>query len=74
VRPVTEADFSALTRLDLTYPTDRYLHIERSGEVPEMTWTLCWRRRTLAPQAAVYAAPDVEWLTGAYQRAGLFLV
>jgi len=29
VRPAAEADFPALTRLDLTYPTDRYLEVAR---------------------------------------------
>ena len=45
VRPATEADLPALTRLDLTYPTDRYLALERSGEPPEHTFTLRWRNR-----------------------------
>jgi len=31
VRPAAEADLPAIPRLDLTYPTDRVLHLERSG-------------------------------------------
>jgi len=55
VRPATEAHLPALTRLDLTYPTDRVLTLERSGEPPEHTFALRWRNRVPAPMA-VYAS------------------
>ena len=74
VRPAAEADFPALTRLDLTYPTDRYLEVARSGESPELTFALRWRTRHPAHQAAVYANPTVDWLRKAAPRADLFLI
>lgn len=73
VRQATETDLPALTRLDLTYPTDRYLALERSGEPPEHTFVLRWRNR--APERmAVYATYTVEGLRDALSRADLFLV
>ncbi len=73
VRPATEADLIALTRLDLTYATDRYLALERSGEPPEHTFALRWRNRDPAPMA-VYATYTLEGLRQALQRTNLFLV
>ena len=73
VRPATEADLHALTRLDLTYPTDRYLALERSGEAPEHTFALRWRNRVPAPMA-VYATYTVQRLRQALERTDLFLV
>ena len=73
VRPATEADFPALTRLDLTYPTDRILSLARSGEPPEQTFALRWRNRVPAPMA-VYATYTVDRLREAQSRADLFLV
>ena len=73
VRPATETDFPALSRLDLTYPTDRYLALERSGEAPEHTVTLRWRNRVPAPMA-VYATYTVEQLPGAFEKTDLFVV
>jgi len=72
-RPATEADLPALTRLDLTYPTDRYLALERSGDAPEHTFALRWRNRVPAPMAA-YATYKVERLRQAVERTDLFLV
>ena len=44
VRLATEADFEALTRLDLMYTVgDRYLALERSGAEQEPTFSLRWR-------------------------------
>jgi|RhiMetdeSRZDD1v2_1073273.scaffolds.fasta_scaffold1163610_2 ribosomal protein S18 acetylase RimI-like enzyme len=73
VRPATEADLPALTRLDLTYPTDRFLSLERSGEPPELKYALRWRNRVPAPMA-VYATYTVDRLRDALMRTNLFLV
>jgi ribosomal protein S18 acetylase RimI-like enzyme len=73
IRPATEADLPALTRLDLTYPTDRYLALERSGGPPEHTFVLRWRNRVPAPMA-VYATYAVDGLREALARTDLFLV
>ncbi len=43
-RDATEADFEALTKLDLTYTVgDRYLELRRSGTEQELTFSLRWR-------------------------------
>jgi len=73
VRPAAEADLPALTRLDLTYPTDRFLALERSGEPPEHTFALRWRNRVPAPMA-VYATYTLDRLRDALACADLFLV
>ena len=73
IRPATEADFPALTRLDLTYPTDRYLSLERTGDTPEHTFTLRWRSRVPAPMA-VYDTLSIERLCGALEKTDLFLI
>ena len=73
VRPATEADPPALTRLDLTYPTDRILALERSGEPPEHTFALRWRNRVPAAMA-VYATYTIDRLRDALTGADLFLV
>ena len=73
VRPATEADLPALTRLDLTYPTDRVLALERSGDPPEPTFALRWRYRVPAPMA-VYATYTLDGLREALKRVDLFLV
>jgi ribosomal protein S18 acetylase RimI-like enzyme len=73
VRPATEADLPALTRLDLTYPTDRVLALDRSGESPEHTFALGWRNRVHAPMA-VYATYTVKGLHEASQRTDVFLL
>ena len=47
VRAATEADFEALTRLDLTYSVgERYLELEREGAAPELTYRMRWRSGT----------------------------
>jgi ribosomal protein S18 acetylase RimI-like enzyme len=73
IRPATAADFPALTRLDLTYPTDRYLAIQRDGDAPEHTFTLSWRNRVPAPMS-VYDAPTIDKLRHALARTDLFVV
>jgi ribosomal protein S18 acetylase RimI-like enzyme len=73
IRTATEADLPALTRLDLTYPTDRYLALERSGEPPEHTFSLRWRNRVPAPMA-VYDTLTLAKLSGALAKTDLFLV
>jgi ribosomal protein S18 acetylase RimI-like enzyme len=73
VRPATEGDLPALTRLDLTYPTDRFLALERSGDPPEHTFALRWRNRVPAPMA-VYATYTIDGLRQALGRTDLFLV
>jgi ribosomal protein S18 acetylase RimI-like enzyme len=72
VRSAVEADFAALSRLDLTYPTNRYLHIERSGQPPEHTFQMLWRERE-APDA-VYSDYPTDGLTAAQSKVDLFLV
>jgi ribosomal protein S18 acetylase RimI-like enzyme len=71
VRPATEADFPALSRLDLTYPADRYLAIERSGPAPQHTFELRWREHDAPDQT--YNTYTEDWLRDALSRAGLFL-
>ena len=73
IRTAVEADLPALTRLDLTYPTDRYLALERAGDPPEHTFSLRWRNRVPAPMA-VYDTPSLDKLRGALERADLFLL
>src|SRR2546425_13033756 len=73
MRPATEADLPALTRLDLTYPTDRILALERSGETPENVFALRWRNRVPAPMA-VYASYTIDRLRDALSHADLLLV
>jgi ribosomal protein S18 acetylase RimI-like enzyme len=73
VRPATEADLPALTRLDLTYPTDRILSLARSGEPPEHTFALRWRNQVPAPMA-VYATYTMDGLREALEQTDLFAV
>ncbi len=73
IRAATEADLPALTRLDLTYPTDRFLAIDRSGDPPEHTFVLRWRNR-LPTTMAVYDELSLQGLRRALSRADLFLV
>ncbi len=73
VRTAGETDLSALTRLDLTYPTDRILALERSGEPPEHKFALRWRNRVPAPMA-VYATYTIDRLREALSGADVFLV
>ena len=74
VRPAAEADFPSLTHLDLTYPTDRYLELRRSGDSPQLTFALRWRTRHPVQQAAVYANLTADGLRQALAKADLFLV
>ena len=47
VRDAVDADFEALTKLDLTYAVgDRYLELKRSGSEPELTYRMRWRAGT----------------------------
>jgi len=73
VRPASEADLSALTRLDLTYPTDRVLALDRAGEPPEHTFALRWRNHVPAPMA-VYATYTIDRLRQALSTTDLALV
>jgi len=73
VRPATEADLPSLTRLDLTYPTDRILSLARSGESPEHAFALRWRNRVPAPMA-VYATYTMDGLREALEQTNLFAV
>ena len=72
VRAAVEADFPALSRLDITYPTRRYLAIERAGAAPEHTFSLRWRAREAAD--AIYNDYTVERLLAADSKVDLFLV
>ena len=67
VRDATEADFESLTKLDLTYTIgDRYLELERSGSVPELTYRMRWRTGTARER--VYDTLTVDGLRDALQR------
>jgi ribosomal-protein-alanine N-acetyltransferase len=72
VRPVHLEDFEPLSRLDLTYPTGRYLQLERSGPSPELVFRLAWRTRE--PGERLYAQYEADWLRRAASRADLFVV
>lgn len=72
VRPVSDADLPALTRLDLTYPAARYLAIDRTGTAPHHSFAFTWHNRQ-APDA-VYAEYSLERLQRATKKADLFLV
>jgi hypothetical protein len=72
VRPATQGDFAALLRLDLTYPANRYLHIERSGQPPEHAFELRWRERETPD--AVYNDYPIDRLRAAQSKVDLFLV
>jgi ribosomal protein S18 acetylase RimI-like enzyme len=74
VRLASEADLLAITRFDLTYPTDRYLALERSGEAPEHTFSFRWRNRVPEKAVAVYADYALDGLRDALTRTDLFLV
>jgi ribosomal protein S18 acetylase RimI-like enzyme len=72
VRPAAEPDFEALSRLDLTYPTSRFLRIERSGIAPEHTYELRWHERPTSD--TVYNEYAIERLPEALSKVDLFLV
>ena len=71
VRPATDSDLSVLSRLDLTYPTDRVLALERSGESPQHTFAFRWHSRE--PGTAVPYQYTEEKLRDARSRVDLFL-
>jgi ribosomal protein S18 acetylase RimI-like enzyme len=71
VRPVREADLEPLSRLDLSYPADRFLAVERSGQAPEHAFVLRWRRRE--PAVKTYATYTADGLRMALTRADLFM-
>lgn len=71
VRPATEADLPALTRLDLTFPTGPVLALERSGPPGEPTFAFRWR--SAEPGTAVYAEYTEEGLRQGLARTDLFL-
>ncbi len=67
VHEATEADFEALTKLDLTYTVGvRYLALERSGSEPELTYALRWR--TGAARERVYDTLTVDGLRAALEK------
>jgi len=74
VRPAGEADFTALTQLDLSYTAgERFLALERSGSAPELTFALRWQ--TGEPRERIYAELTEEALRRALTGgADLFLV
>ena len=71
LRPATESDLPALTQLDLTYPTDRVLALERFGQPPQHTFAFRWRSRE--PGTAVPYQYTEEKLRDARSRVDLFL-
>jgi ribosomal protein S18 acetylase RimI-like enzyme len=72
IRPATAADLPALARLDVTYPADRVLAVERAGRPPEHTFSFHWAARE-APDA-VYNTYTIDRLRLALARTDLFLV
>ena len=73
VRATTEADFEALTGLDFTYTVgDRYLELERSGAVPELTYRMRWRTGTARER--IYDTLTVDGLRAALRQADAFFV
>lgn len=71
VRPAIEADLVALTRLDLSYPTERVLVLERSGQPGEERFTFRWRNQE--PGTANYVEYSEGQLREALPRVDLFL-
>jgi len=66
VRDAMQADFDALTRLDLSYTIgERVLELERSGSVPEFTYRMRWRKGTASER--IYAPLTVESLRAALE-------
>jgi len=52
IRPATAKDLDALADIDATIESDRYLHLERSGEGMKMAWKLeerPLRQKLIAP-------------------------
>jgi len=74
VRPATEADLHALTKLDLTHTFgERYLALQRFGDAPELDFSLRWREGTAREET--YATVTVESLRDAlHKNADAFLV
>ena len=67
VRDATEADFEALTKLELTYTVgDRYLELKRSGSEQEPTFSLRWREGTA--RETLYDTLTVDGLRDALQK------
>ena len=71
IRPATEADLPALTRLDLTFPTGPVLALERSGPPGEPTFAFRWRESE--PGTATYVEYSEQKLRDALPRVDLFL-
>ncbi|MEO8457237.1 MAG: GNAT family N-acetyltransferase [Chloroflexota bacterium] len=73
IREAREEDFEAIAGFDLTYPTDRFLRIERSGTPPEQTVSFKWQDRPES-RDAVYNAYPVERLMHAKSMLDAFFV
>lgn len=71
-RAATAEDFEALSQIDLTYPTSRYLRIERSGMAPEHIYTFSWQERPTGD--TVYNDYPAEGFAQAVSKVDLFLV
>jgi GNAT superfamily N-acetyltransferase len=72
VRPATAEDFEAIEGFDLTYPTTKYLRIERTGAPPEVTYELRWQERPTGD--AIYNHYPADRLAEAESKLDLFLV
>ncbi len=73
VRPATVADYEPFTNIDFSYTVgERYLELERTGDVPEFTYSMRWR--TGAPQERVYSAYTVDDLRRLQKENDAFLV
>ncbi len=73
VRPATEADYEALTKLDFSYTVgERYLELERTGTEPTFTYSMRWRTGT--PNERVYSAYTVDDLRRLQKENDAFLV
>src|SRR6266571_222125 len=73
VRLAREDDLAVLSRMDLTYPTVRYLELSREGASPEMTFSLRWRYRD-SREGVAYDDYSEAGFREARERADLFLL
>ena len=72
VRPANKSDFEAISRFDLTYPANRYLHVERRDGTGAPAFTLSWQEHD-APDETYNSYP-VERLREAIAKVDLFLI
>jgi ribosomal protein S18 acetylase RimI-like enzyme len=71
IRKTVVGDLEALTRFDLTYPTDQHLSLKRAGTPPELSFVL--RHDSGDSQDALYQRYTRESFARAFDRVDLFL-